>query len=281
MAERTDLRDRPLDLKKTLECGQTFLWNRESGEEGTYYTVRNGGVLKVWQDGDVLYYENLGEEIDPVEVLRLDDPLQKIYETIKRDNLMERSMTANRGLRVVNDEFFPCLISYITSSQMRIQRIKQFQEDIRKRFGENLRFDGDYYEFPSAERLASVSEDELRNLNLGYRAAYIKRTSEMVADGAVKEEQIREMDYPEAKEELKKLPGVGDKVADCVLLFSLGFLKAFPIDTWIKKAVKENYPELYSKNYGELSKNMRDYFGNYAGYAQQYLFHYSRTCMDL
>ncbi|MFP4116906.1 MAG: DNA-3-methyladenine glycosylase family protein [Candidatus Aenigmatarchaeota archaeon] len=283
MAESIDLKDKPLDLKKTLECGQTFSWRKikENGKN-KYVTVRNGGVLEVWQDGDELLYENYGNEIDLRKALRLEDPLEEIYKKIDRDGFIHRSIKANRGFRLVRDEFFPCLIAYITSAQMQIPRIRRVQRDIENRYGRPLRFDGEeYYEFPESGELTEVSEEELRELSIGYRAEYVKRSAEMVRDGVVKEKQLRKMDYKQAREELKMLSGVGNKVADCVLLFALDFTEAFPIDTWIKKVIKKKYPDLYSKNYGELSENMRSYFGEYAGYAQEYLFYYGRTCMDL
>lgn len=280
MTDTIDLTDTPLDLKKTLECGQTFSWRKtQKGGETKYLTVRNGGVLKVWQEGEELCYENYGEKIDPREVLRLDDPLEEIYSEIDRDDFIHRSIVANRGFRLVRDDFFSCLIAYITSSQMQIPRIRRVQRDLEQRYGRPLRIDGEeYYEFPGPEKMAEVSEEELRNLSIGYRAEYLKRTAEMVRDGVVTEEKLRKMDYLKAREELKKLSGVGNKVADCVVLFSLGFLQSFPVDTWVRKVLKKKYPELYSKNYDELSENMRDYFGKYAGYAQEYLFYYGRTC---
>jgi len=282
MTEILDLTDIPFSLRQTLECGQTFSWSKTE-EEGVqkYFTVRNGGILKVWQEGDRLMYDCLGNRVDPVDVLRLDDPLDEIYRCINKDGFMERAVAVNHGLRIVRDEFFPCLISYITSSQMQIPRILRIQMDIRAKYGQPLELGREYNQFPGPGVLADVPEDELRNLNIGYRAGYVKKTSEMVRDGAVDPENLRSMDYTEAKEKLKVLPGVGDKVADCVLLFSLGFLESFPVDTWVRRIVKQEYREKYSKNYEILSENMRNYFGDYAGYAQEYLFHYGRTCTDL
>lgn len=270
--------DGPLDLEKTLECGQTFFWHRENGK---YYTVRKDGVLKVWQEGDELHYENLGEDIDPLSILRLGDPLEEIYREISKDDFTEKAIEENRGLRIINDEFFPCLISFITSAQMKIDRIKEVQDELVKKFGEELEFDGKtYYQFPEPEGLAKVSVKELKDLGLGYRADYIKQTSWMVQNEEVYPQKVKEMDREEARKELMKLPGVGDKVADCVLLFSLDFLEAFPIDTWMWKVVESKYPDFYSSSYSKTSEQMRDYFGRYAGYAHEYLFHYGRTCMD-
>jgi len=281
MTEAIDLKDKPLDLKKTLECGQTFSWRKEEDDGRTkYYTARNGGVLKIWQEGEKLYFDNYGEGVDPRKVLRLDDSLEEIYKTLKKDEFMERSVAVNHGLRIVRDDFFPCLIAYITSSQMQIPRIKRVQRDISEKYGKPIVFDEEYYRFPGPEELAMVPEEDLRSLSIGYRAGYIKRTAEMVRDGVVNKEELGSMGYEDAREELKRLSGVGNKVADCVLLFSLDFMEAFPVDTWIKKVIRKKYPELYSKNYEKLSENMRSYFGKYAGYAQEYLFHYGRTCMD-
>ncbi len=283
MTEAIDLTDRPLDLKKTLECGQTFSWRKIREDEKTkYLTVRDRGVLKVWQEGDILYYDNYGKGVEPREVLRLDDDLEEIYGGLEKDGFMERSVLANHGLRIVRDDFFPCLVAYITSAQMQIPRIRRVQRDLERKYGRPLRFGGEeYYEFPEPEKLAEVSEDELKNLSIGYRAKYLKKTAEMVRDGVVSEGELEEMDYLEAREELRKLSGVGNKVADCVLLFSFGFLEAFPIDTWVRKVVKKKYPQLYDKKYNKLSENMREYFGRYAGYAQEYMFYFGRNCEDI
>ncbi len=282
MVETIDLGE-PFDLKKTLECGQTFSWcKKREGRTSKYWTVRNDGVLVVWQEGDTLYYENYGKRIDPRTVLRLDDPLEDIYEQIDRDEFIHRSIVTNHGFRLVRDDFFPCLIAYITSAQMQIPRIRRIQRDLERKYGKPLRFgEKEYYRFPQPEELAKVTEEELRELGIGYRVSYLVKTSEMLRDGFVKEEEICEMDYTEAREEIKKLPGVGNKVADCVLLFSMDFLESFPVDTWVRKVVKNKYPDLYSKNYKKLSKNMRNYFGRYAGYAQEYLFYYARNCEEL
>ncbi|MFP4115735.1 MAG: DNA-3-methyladenine glycosylase family protein [Candidatus Aenigmatarchaeota archaeon] len=270
--------EEPFDLQKTLECGQTFFWHRD-GEK--YYTIRNGGLLKVWQEDDKLFYENYGNRIDPAEVLRIGDPLEEICEEISKDNFVSQAIQENRGLRIINDEFFHCLISFITSAQMQIPRIKEIQDQLAERHGKNLELEGEiYHQFPEPQRLSKVPLEELKDLGLGYRADYVKRTSEMVAENEIRTENIKKMKYEEAKQELMKLQGVGDKVADCVLLFSLDFLQAFPIDTWMWKVIQEKYPELNGRNYDETSEKMRDYFGRYAGYAHEYLFHYGRTCMD-
>jgi N-glycosylase/DNA lyase len=151
--------------------------------------------------------------------------------------------------------------------------------NIRERWGPSYEFRGrTYYGFPSLETLSDVSESDFRDLNAGYRSKFFEQTIKAMLREEVTEEDLKMMTYSEAHRTLKTLHGVGDKVADCVCLFSLGFLNAFPIDVWIEKVIQEHYPifEREGKSYQKRAKAARDYFGQYAGYAQEYLYYYSR-----
>jgi len=133
------------------------------------------------------------------------------------------------------------------------------------------------YRFPTPEELSEATEDELRELGVGYRAKYIVESVKIIQETDFNHEDIKNMEYSEAREEMKRLYGVGDKVADCVLLFSLGFIEAAPIDTWGYKVLESHYPDLHTDDYDQLSENLREYFGEKAGYAQEYLFHAVRN----
>jgi N-glycosylase/DNA lyase len=216
------------------------------------------------------------EEVE--RALGLDQDLEKIFSTFPDDENLEKAKEELWGLRVLQDEFFPCLISYLCSPQMRIPRINEMHNRIAEEFGEVREVDGiEMQRFPTLEELSEASEEELRDLGVGYRAKYIVETVKILQEEDFDPEKVRELEYEDAREEMKRLYGVGDKVADCVLLFSLGFLEAYPIDTWASQAIEEKYPELHSDSYEETSRNMREHFGKFSGYAQEYIFHAARN----
>lgn len=273
-----------------MTCGQTFCWHRVSGklyeaEEADstdedqhphFYTFRKGKQIIVEQTEEGLVVETELDKSEVKEALGLDRDLEKIFSTFPEDERLEKAKEELWGLRIIQDEFFPCLISYLCSPQMRIPRIKQMHNLMAEEFGEVHEVNGiEMRRFPTLEELSEASEEELRDLGVGYRAKYIIETVKILQEG-FDAEKVREMEYKQAREELKSLYGVGDKVADCVLLFSLGFYEAYPIDTWASQLIEEQYPELFSEDYEELSQNVRDYFGEDAGYAQEYLFHAAR-----
>jgi N-glycosylase/DNA lyase len=162
---------------------------------------------------------------------------------------------------------------------MRVERIHGMQGRLAREYGEPVEFDGrTYFAFPTPAQLAAATEADLRDLSLGYRAPYVQRTAEMVAEGVAHPDDAREMTYDDAREYLTQFVGVGEKVADCVLLFALDFLEAVPLDTWIRTAIEEYYPECERGNYADTSRAIRERFGGeYAGYAQTYVFFYLRT----
>jgi len=182
-------------------------------------------------------------------------------------------------MRLVRDPPFACLISFICSAQMRVSRIHGMQQRLAAEYGETVEFDGRSYQaFPTPEALAARTEAELRDLSLGYRAPYVQRTAAMVADGEADPAAAVGRSYKAAREYLTQFVGVGDKVADCVLLFSLGYLEAIPLDTWIRTAIEEYYPDCEQGNYTATSRAIRERFGGaYAGYVQTYVFHYLRN----
>ena len=289
--------DGGFELTTTLESGQSYLWRRDDGRMYTsevddspwYYTVlprtetetNEPEVLRIrqlsdrieWQSSTPNAYEHLER------LLRLDDDLESIVETIPDDPLFERAYDVYGGMRLVRDPPFGCLISFICSAQMRVERIHRMQTAIADAYGETVRFDGsEYSAFPTPDELAAVSESELRDLSLGYRAPYVQRTAEMVAGGDGDPADALGLEYEAARESLTQFVGVGQKVADCVLLFSLGYLEAVPLDTWIQTAIEEHYPECERGNYTDTSKAIRAQLGGtYAGYAQTYIFHHLRT----
>lgn len=278
--KKHQIEDREIDLELTLTCGQTFCWHRINGElyeegESEFYTFRNGEPIIARESEGIVEVETELSREEAEKALGLHHDLDEVFSGVPEEEPLTTAKEELWGLRIIQDEFFPCLISYLCSPQMRIPRIKQMHNDIARKYGEEVEIDGiEMLRFPEPEELMEATEEELRELGVGYRAEYIDRTTEQFQE--LDEEEIRQMSYEDAKKELKKLHGVGEKVADCVLLFSLGFHEAYPIDTWAKKSLKQHYPELHSEDYNETSRKMRERFGEYAGYAQEYIFHAAR-----
>ncbi|WP_420181784.1 DNA-3-methyladenine glycosylase family protein [Haloarcula sp. KBTZ06] len=286
-----------IDLQATVESGQSYLWNREDGEmyqrdgatggDAWYWTtVRRDGspaVIRVRQRDGVLEWEStIDAEADLKRLLRLRDDLSAIRTTAPADDVVQSAYDRFWGMRLVQDPPFGSLISFICSAQMRVARIHSMQQALRDAFGETVEFDGRTYNaYPTPSALAETTEERLRDLGLGYRAPYVQRTAEMVAGGEADPEEAVGLDYEDARESLTRFVGVGDKVADCVLLFSLDYLEAVPLDTWIRSTIEEYYPECERGNYTDTSRAIRAALGGeYAGYTQTYLFHYLRTGSD-
>ncbi|WP_049933943.1 DNA-3-methyladenine glycosylase family protein [Halarchaeum acidiphilum] len=277
------------DLQATLESGQTYLWTREDGAtyaadgarggDAWYSTVVDGEVLRVRQREGVLDWESTTDaESLLFDLLSLDDDLRAIRDAASDDALIREAYERYWGLRIVRDPFFGCLVSFICSAQMRVARIFAMQEALRETYGEEIAFDGrTYHAFPTPAALADASEADLRDLSLGYRAPYVVRTAELVASGELTEADVRREDLEATRDALKGYVGVGDKVADCVALFSLGCRDAVPLDTWIRTAIDEYYPDCAKGTYAETSRAIREAFGPNAGYTQTYVFNHLRS----
>ena len=181
--------------------------------------------------------------------------------------------------KIVSDPFFPCLISFLCSTRNSIPSIQRATQAIRKKYGSPIKMKGKiHYQFPTIQQLSAATIEDLKSIGLDWRAEFVTRTTASILNGEVNPEELRKMSYEEAHANLKTLFGVGDKVADCVCLFSLGFLDAFPIDVWIERVIQKYYGIFTAtgKSYAKKSRAARDYFGQYAGYAQEYLYNYSR-----
>ena len=293
--------DGDFDLQATVESGQSYLWDRTDGGmyertdahggDAWYETVvpplaaagNERAVVRVRQADGRLEWESTTDAVPILtHLLRLDDDLDAILAATPDDPLLHRAYEAYRGMRLVRDPPFPCLISFICSAQMRVSRIHGMQRALAREYGDTVTADDrTYHAFPTPAQLAARTEDELRDLKLGYRAPYVQRTAEMVAGGEADPATAREYDYEAARDYLTQFVGVGDKVADCVLLFSLGYLEAVPLDTWIRSAIADHFPDCDRGSYADTSSAIRERLGGaYAGYAQTYLFYYLRAGSD-
>jgi N-glycosylase/DNA lyase len=291
----------PFDLQATLESGQSYLWDRADGRmydslhshggSAWYETVvppldglsDEPAVVRVRQQDGRIEWESTTDAVPLLRhLLRLDDDLDAILEATADLPLLERAYDRYRGMRLVRDPPFPCLVSFICSAQMRVARIHGMQRRLARAYGRAIAVDGrTYHAFPTPDQLATATEADLRDHKLGYRAPYVKRTAAMVAEGEADPAAAADLDYEAAREYLTRFVGVGDKVADCVLLFSLGFLEAVPLDTWIQTAIADHYPDCDRGSYAETSRAIRERFGGrYAGYAQTYVFYYLRAGGD-
>lgn len=265
------------DLRHTLESGQTFRWRRAG--EG-YLGVVGGGLVEIAQDGPRLRYR----ASDPATLndawltryFALDLNLPAILRDIDRDVHIHEAVRRYRGLRLIRQEPWECLASYICSSFNNIRRIEGMIERLAQRFGAPVSLDGRIgHTFPSAQAIAEAPLETLTALGLGFRAAYLRQTAQRIVAGGVDVASLRLLPYEEAKATLLSLPGVGDKVADCILLFSQGQMQAFPIDVWMERALRFYFRRRLPPR-RRLHAFARRHFGAYAGYAQQYLFHYLR-----
>jgi N-glycosylase/DNA lyase len=279
-----------LDLQATLESGQSYCWDRADGRmydgestgggDAWYHTVVDGEVVRARQVDGRLEWEGTTDAVPLLErLVRLDDDLPAVRSASPADPMVQDAWDAHEGLRLVADPPFRTLVSFICSAQMRVGRIHEMQRSLAETYGDEVVAGGEtYHAFPEPEQLAAATEAELRELGLGYRAPYVLETAEMVADGAAHPATAAGMDYEAAREWLTRFVGVGQKVADCVCLFALEHLEAVPLDTWIRSAIEEQFPDCEKGSYDETSRAIRERLGGrYAGYAQTYVFHYLRT----
>jgi len=262
------------NLAITLASGQVFHWIPQGAG---YAGAIDMTPAYVEQKGDRLF-----TTAEPALVARyfaLDHPLAEIYGSFPTDPVMAAALEHCRGLRIIRQPAWECLATFITSSMKQVAHIAQISHTLRARYGQPLPGPGRPFGYPSPARLAALQEEELRACALGYRARTLLKTARMIASGEVDLEATRSLPDDKARMELCRLAGVGEKVANCVLLFAYERVQAFPIDVWIDRVLRENY--FSGKRKKVTARSVRDfsqkYFGEFGGYAQQYLFHHART----
>ncbi len=270
------------ELAHIFECGQCFRWRKIN--ENKYIGVIRSGVVEIEKTThksiSINYESCLGESDSFEEVIKeyldLNTDYSKIKKVISKDDVnLQKAIKHGDGIRILNQDPWEMLISFIISAANNIPRISKTIENISKTYGKEIIFRGEkYYLFPTPEELSKASIEDLRTLNLGFRDKYVYGATQMVCNGEIDLDAIVKMDYIDAKKELKRVAGVGDKVADCILLFSMKKHEAFPVDTWIKKVMSELYNE--SKDIKKIANFAEEKFGKNAGIAQQYLFYYMR-----
>ena len=287
----------PFSLEHTLVSGQAFRWSRRGD---WWYGVVGGGVLKVRQEGDVLKCVSSTGALGASWVsdyFRLDEDLEHVLASISRDDPITRAVERFYGLRLIRQDRWECLASFVLATNANIPRIQKMVGEVCVRYGRQFQFDGDeLHAFPAPADLAEAPVEGLRACGLGYRAAFLKKVATSVVKGKIDFEKVATLPFEDSRKLLlsellgeKLLLGVGPKVADCVLLYSFDKDEAFPIDVWIARVISKFYPRLLGPTlrtrlkrdesaklspgeYTRSSASLRRYFGRYAGYAQQYLF---------
>ena len=268
-----------INLDLTINSGQVFLWNKVGN---TWFGIDNEDLLVIKENP----FEIVSSSRKMNKFFREDDNLDKIIEDISRDKLVKNAVKHFSGLRLMRQDPFQCYISFICSSNSTIRNIKRMLENLCKKFGNKVEFDKEQvFTFPKPEKLADASNKDLLSCGLGFRAKYVKHAAKMVISEKINFESLRKEDYKSALETLKTVPGIGNKVADCILLFSLDKLESFPLDRWTQRILQKYYSKVFDdiqiksmteKKYSMLHEKIVEYFGHYAGYSQQFLFKMER-----
>ena len=272
------------ELADIFDCGQCFRWNKQNN--GSYTGVFKNNVLNVQKQGDTAIFKGICNG-DIKEIVKDYFDLDRDYEGIKKqlskiDENVKTSVEYGKGIRILNQDLWETIISFIISANNNIPRIKGIIERLSKAYGKEIDWNGDkYYTFPTAEELKDVSVEDFRKLGTGFRDIRLYETTHMILDGKVNLEQLQNNPNTiEVREQLLSLSGVGPKVADCILLFStLKRFEVFPIDVWVRRVMNELYiknPDENKENKKEIEKLAKEKFGNLAGIAQQYLFYWKR-----
>ena len=261
-----------------FECGQCFRWRKEN--DGSYTGVAGGRVVNVAYDNKgTLKIENSSiEDFLTIwfEYFDLGRDYSLIKRSLARDGIMEKATEFGCGIRILKQDLWETLISFIISANNRIPMIMKVVEAISRDFGKEIIFNGKkYYAFPGPGNLADAGLEQLKACRGGFRCRYIANTARVIRDGAVDIDKLNRMETGEARDELMRLPGVGRKVADCVLLYGGARYEVFPTDLWIKRVMEELYFKRKA-SLREIHEFAEKRFGKLAGFAQQYLFYYAR-----
>jgi N-glycosylase/DNA lyase len=266
-----------INVENSINSGQVFLWKKN---EKYWYGVNGNDVLKVDENGNTNSYQNYN-----VDFFRKNDNLDKIIKSISKDKTVKIAVKKFQGLRILRQDPFQCLISFIVSSNSNIPKIKSNLENISKKFGKKIKFQNqEFFLFPNPKKLAKISINEITSCGVGYRAKFIKEAAKIIDKKEIDFDYLKKCDYQDAKKNMCQIPGVGNKVADCGLLFSLDKLEAVPLDRWIIRILGKYYAKKFEmgtktiteKQYNILHKKIVNHFGPFAGYSQQFLFKMER-----
>ena len=270
-----DIRD--FNITHIFECGQCFRWNRE--EDGSYTGVVKNKVINVLQQKNTVEFNNINT--DDYDIIKNYFDFDTDYETIKNtlntDEIMAEAIKFGEGIRILNQEEWETMISFMISANNRIPMIKKVIENLSVSFGDYIgNYRGkEYFSFPTAERLSAAPVERILECKAGFRAPRIKAAATRFLTEKDKIYNIKNMSYDEGLAYLKTYKGIGDKVANCILLFSMKHFDTFPVDVWVRRVMQTLYVSKETKD-ADIRKFAENKFGKYSGFAQQYLFFYAR-----
>ena len=263
-----------------FECGQCFRWNKE--KDGSYIGVFKNNVIKVEKKENNVIFKGICEK-DIKEICIDYFSLNENYEKIKQDlskidDNLKTSIKFGDGIRILHQDLWETIISFIISANNNIPRIKKIIERISEKYGKKIVFENkEYYTFPTPEELSKASVEDLRNIGLGFRDVRVYETTRKIYNGEIDLENLeKEKNIEKIEETLLTLPGIGPKVADCIMLFALKKYQVFPIDVWVRRVISELYFDNKEQKPQKIKEFARNYYGNKAGLAQQYLFYWRR-----
>lgn len=271
----TGLKD--FSLAHIFECGQCFRFNRV--DENTYFGIAKGKALKISQDADtVTFFNTSKEDFDNVwfDYFDLGRDYGEIKHILSADKVMREAVSYGGGIRILNQDLWETVISFIISASNNIPRIKGIIERLCENFGEKIKYmGGTYFSFPDIDAIAKLTAEDLSVIRSGFRDKYIMDAAAKFKSGELSEWYLKSLSAPRAKKALMSISGVGNKVSDCILLFGLGRTDAFPVDVWIKRIMEYFYFDK-EQSIDTVSKLAYKLFGSLGGFAQQYLFFYAR-----
>lgn len=268
------------DLGQTLECGQCFRFNKIKDNEYiivAYHIMQRVGQVQdnvIFYDCDIDTFNNVWYEY-----FDFGTNYKEIKEyLLQYDDKLKEAIEKKNGIRILKQEFFENLLSFIISQNKQIPHIMKIVDDIANKYGDKLgEYEGrEYYSFPTVEQLKGATEEDFKALKTGFRSPYLMDAIRLVADGTINPDNFKDLSTLEVEKELTRIKGVGTKVANCVLLFSLGRRDAFPVDVWIQRIMEELYYNGEKTKKEVIIDFAKEHFGEYGGYAQQYLFYYAR-----
>ncbi len=279
-----------IDIHSTINSGQYFLWEKRNN---SWYGIYEESVLKITlpenNDNLIIEYDSFpGIGNWHQHVFRFDDKYDEIIDEISRKDQVVKNITKKYiGLRIMRQKPIQCIVSFLCSSNNNIPRIRLILRNLSRKFGKKVEWNNNtFYTFPTLKTLSTISQAELLHCGFGYRAEYVRKSVKSIVDQEIDMQLIKDSDYTKSKQEILKLSGVGEKIADCILLFSFDKIEAFPMDTWIIKLFQEKLgriivldselkinDKITPNQYKLVSKKIREHYGKYSGYAQQFLYY--------
>lgn len=263
--------------KHIFECGQCFRWNRQ--QDGSYTGVAMGRVLNVKEENDTVIFTNTNiKEFNEIwyNYFDLGRDYGKIKEELSKDPVLREAIPFGEGIRILKQDVWETILSFITSANNRIPMIKKALEELSQKYGTPIEWQGKtYYKFPTPDQLKGETYDDVKACKTGFRAKYILAASYMVSAGEIDIYNIHNLSTEDARKTLIRFQGIGPKVADCIMLFSMDKYDAFPVDVWVKRVMEHFYLEK-DIPLSKIQTYAKDKFGELAGFAQQYLFYYAR-----